>query len=227
MELYKHETISIEKAGCKLNTFMTYLGYKNNRYPTQVKNISDTLLSKASEILKPEYGYLIYHGSCIKNELILNNVYFKPGKTICFYLSGCSQYIILISTIGKFFFEWTEEIKKENDSLLQYILDALGSFIVDKVSEYAQGYLKIQVGSEGLNVTNSYSPGYCEWDITEQKKLFSLLPENFCGVTLASNCMMHPIKSISAVIGMDKKAKRLPYHCVLCKRQECFMRKNY
>ena len=55
--------------------------------------------------------------------------------------------------------------------------------------------LERYVAPEGLRITNSYSPGYCGWNVSEQHALFSLLPEGFCGVRLCESGLMLPIKS--------------------------------
>ena len=45
----------------------------------------------------------------------------------------------------------------------------------------------------GIPHTNRFSPGYCGWHVNEQKLLFSLLPDNVCGITLNSSALMYPI----------------------------------
>ncbi|UCE26659.1 MAG: hypothetical protein JSW52_09965, partial [Candidatus Coatesbacteria bacterium] len=45
-----------------------------------------------------------------------------------------------------------------------------------------------------------YSPGYCGWDISGQKKLFEYLKPNDVGITLRESYLMEPLKSVSGVI---------------------------
>ena len=45
-----------------------------------------------------------------------------------------------------------------------------------------------------------YSPGYCGWHVSGQRKLFDhLLPEKI-GITLRESFLMQPLKSISGVV---------------------------
>jgi hypothetical protein len=45
-----------------------------------------------------------------------------------------------------------------------------------------------------------YSPGYCGWHVSGQRKLFDyLLPEEI-GITLRESFLMQPLKSISGVV---------------------------
>ena len=76
----------------------------------------------------------------------------------------------------------------------------------------------------GLKITNRYSPGYCGWDVSEQKKLFKILPEKFCGIELTDSCLMHPIKSVSGIIGIGKSVKFNEYTCNLCDEADCLYR---
>ncbi len=45
-----------------------------------------------------------------------------------------------------------------------------------------------------------YSPGYCGWHITAQKRLFAFLAPEEIGIRLSSSCLMSPIKSVSGVL---------------------------
>jgi len=75
-----------------------------------------------------------------------------------------------------------------------------------------------------MNITNRYSPGYCGWNITGQKILFSLLPEYFCGIELTDTCLMLPIKSVSGIIGIGRDVKFNAYTRNLCDMQYCLYR---
>jgi hypothetical protein len=45
-----------------------------------------------------------------------------------------------------------------------------------------------------------FSPGYCGWHISGQKKLFEFLRPEEIGLKLGESCLMDPLKSISGVI---------------------------
>jgi hypothetical protein len=46
----------------------------------------------------------------------------------------------------------------------------------------------------------SYSPGYCGWHITGQRKLLAFLKPEQIGISLNKSCLMTPIKSVSGVL---------------------------
>ncbi len=70
-----------------------------------------------------------------------------------------------------------------------------------------------------------YSPGYCGWHITGQKKLFEELKPESIGITLNSSYLMQPIKSISGVmISGDKNIHFFENNfsfCADCKTISC------
>ena len=81
--------------------------------------------------------------------------------------------------------------------------------------------LKRRFQNQGLETSNFYSPGHRDWNISEQMNLFSLLPDNFCGVTLSKSLLMNPIKSVSGIIGVGKSLKQNRYQCNLCNDMNC------
>ncbi len=110
---------------------------------------------------------------------------------------------------------------KEGDLLTGYIYDVIGSEIVESAADLMQNELEKTVISSGKKITNRYSPGYCGWDVTEQHKLFELVPSNFCGIRLTESALMDPIKSVSGIIGIGENVRFNPYTCNLCDNKNC------
>ena len=49
--------------------------------------------------------------------------------------------------------------------------------------------------------------------------------ENPTGIALSESCLMHPIKSVSGVIGIGTTARRRAYGCVICQNKTCIYRR--
>jgi hypothetical protein len=62
--------------------------------------------------------------------------------------------------------------------------------------------------------------------VADQHKLFSFFPANCCGISLTDSALMHPIKSVSGIIGLGKEVKFREYTCDLCSQVECFHRNH-
>lgn len=115
---------------------------------------------------------------------------------------------------------------KEGDLLRGYVYDVVGSEIVEAAADKMQDELEKTMHASGKGITNRYSPGYCGWDVIEQQKLFRLMPDNYCGITLSESSLMYPFKSVSGFIGAGKNVKRLPYACHLCDMEDCIYRRK-
>ncbi|MFK2344270.1 vitamin B12 dependent-methionine synthase activation domain-containing protein [Bacteroides fragilis] len=79
-----------------------------------------------------------------------------------------------------------------------------------------------EFGAKGLGISYPYSPGYCGWKVSDQQILFSLLPNQPCGVSLTASSLMCPIKSVSGVVGIGRQMTRQKYGCELCGKKDCY-----
>ena len=136
------------------------------------------------------------------------------------------MYSVFLCTIGHEIPNRSAQFMKEGNLLKGYICDIVGSLAVEAAMELIQEQLKIKMLHSGLKITNRYSPGYCGWDISEQRNLFALLPDKFCGVELTNTCLMVPVKSVSGIIGIGTNMKSNPYACGLCDLENCLYKKQ-
>jgi hypothetical protein len=114
---------------------------------------------------------------------------------------------------------------QERDFLRGYIYDVIGSEIVEAAADLMQADLERTMLNSGSKITNRYSPGYCNWDVAEQHKLFKLIPNNYCGIKLTQSALMDPVKSISGIIGVGKNVKYSRYTCSICGQADCVYRR--
>lgn len=157
--------------------------------------------------------------------LRINGIDFKAGKIIVTQLRKIEKAAVFLCTAGPGPGERAGQLLKEKDFLRGYILDITGSEIAESAADLMQEKLKNIAGAEGHSITNRYSPGYCGWDVAEQHKLLSLLPDNFCGIRLTGSALMIPVKSVSGIIGIGSNVRFSDYTCSLCDDQNCIYRR--
>lgn len=87
----------------------------------------------------------------------------------------------------------------ENDPALAYMLDAVASVSADRLATLLGERLLRRLGREDIAVL-PYSPGYCGWHISAQRKLFDLLRPEEIGIRLNDSYLMQPLKSVSGVL---------------------------
>jgi hypothetical protein len=205
------------------------LGYSIFTVPEPVREKVQLLLPLIDQIIKPVGGFVLFPDSKLVigfESFTLDNVSFNTGETIASQIFGSDNLGIIIATAGGQITEKSRELIENGEFLEGYIIDAVGSLIAEGVADIVQNDLKESQASSGLNITNRLSPGYCGWNVSEQHKLFSLLPADFCGVVLNESALMSPIKSISAIIGIGRHIKSGPYLCSICTMEHCYLRRT-
>jgi hypothetical protein len=156
------------------------------------------------------------------SHITIDGIEFGIGKTVAKELRDASSVALFVCTAGRGISHSAQELLKGEDPVKGYVLDLLGSMIVEAACDQLQDQIKQIAHSEGLLITNRYSPGYCKWSVGDQHKLFSFFPPNCCGISLTDSSLMHPIKSVSGIIGLGKAVKFREYTCDLCSQVDCF-----
>jgi hypothetical protein len=111
------------------------------------------------------------------------------------------------------------------DFALAYVLDAMASVAADTAAEAAERRYGRMLRERGWATPDGavlrYSPGYCGWDITGQRRLFAALRPEGIGLTLTDSCLMQPLKSVSGVLIAGPRAiHRFPPTFDFCERCE-------
>jgi hypothetical protein len=91
-----------------------------------------------------------------------------------------------------------------NEFALGAMFDAAASISADKLTEllgerFLADPLQRGQATPATRVLG-YSPGYCGWHISGQKKLFEHLRPEQIGITLRESLLMEPLKSVSGVL---------------------------
>jgi len=93
---------------------------------------------------------------------------------------------------------------RTNDLALGAMLDSAASVAADKLAELVETRFRQSLSASGQAGSDTgvlrYSPGYCGWDISGQKKLFEFLHPERIGISLRESFLMEPLKSVSGVL---------------------------
>jgi hypothetical protein len=176
-----------------------------------------------SEITIPEFEN-VYQGEGLnERETPLEEIFKKADKLLLFAL-----------TIGEDVTEKINRLFDTNEFPLGSMLDSVASAGTDKAADWIEDWFFNQL-SKKKEITPStailrFSPGYCGWHISGQKKLFEFLhPEN-AGIVLLDSFLMKPLKSISGLIVAGNKEifnfeDSFPF-CDQCRTRSCRNRIN-
>ena len=207
---------------------ISVLGYGDSPLPEPFDEYIKMALEDTKYLTDIRSAYRIFEDVKIdykKYSLLVGKQELNVGKAVCNELKGATRLAFYVCTAGKTISKKSASLLQGDDSVLDYVYDVLGSIITEAAGDRMQSFLKSETGITGDQLTNRYSPGYCQWPVSDQNRLFSFLHENICGVSLTDSSLMHPVKSISGVIGIGKKVKYREYVCTLCSSSKCIYRK--
>lgn len=168
-----------------------------------------------SEISKEEFEKVFFGEG--------NNSDETPVQNICPKAELLTSFAF---TLGKNVSEKISELFQYNDFALGHMLDCIASLTADnavrKMEELTSKNIK---NHEEKLLTLAYSPGYCGWHISGQKKLFEYLQPEKIGITLNDSFLMIPLKSVSGVLISAKREihqfKNNFSFCSFCKTKSC------
>lgn len=203
------------------------MGYQGGVAPDPFPEMIDEVLAEAPQHCDIKGGYTIrenIHVDKTTRTLRIEDVSFQVMRIITNQLKKSEHAALFVCTAGAGIGEWSKKLMKEGDLMMGYVVDVVGSETVDGAMDIIQKRLEENMMNNGLHITERYSPGYCDWQVSEQQKLFSFFPDQFCGISLSPSSLMYPIKSISGVIGIGKDVKRNGYACNMCDLENCIYR---
>jgi len=204
------------------------LGYTEENSEAHFSELIEKALKEAAEVCSIKAEYMIFDDvifTDINKTVSVNNVTFDIKKIVYGQLKKSESAAIFLCTAGEEIGKMSRRAMKSSDLLEGYIYDVVGSEIVEAAADLMQGEIEKLIASAGRKITNRFSPGYCGWDVSEQHKLFQLLPGTYCGIKLTASALMDPEKSISGMIGIGKNVRHLPYTCNICDKKDCIYRK--
>ena len=186
------------------------MGYPDPDFPPEdMKSTVEGLIERFASVCHPQFHYI---------ESTVEGL--SPKGIIMKGLSGAEKYILFIATAGMEFQEEINRISEEGDIVKIYAADLIGSEIAEAtVRECVKA---VEADYPGQGVSNSYSPGYCGWVLSDQREIFSRFEGNTCGVTLNDSCLMYPIKSVSGIISVGAGVEKREYGCAICGRKDCY-----
>lgn len=169
-----------------------------------VKNIDDIPsilidnLDSAMTLLKEESKPIAIIEECSKSDF--KDIYLGEGENAADsplpdIVKKAEKLHLFAITIGE---KVSEEINKQfdqNEFPIGSFIDSGASLTADNIVEVLENGAFHKYSS-----TLAYSPGYCGWHVSGQKKLFQFLKPNKIGITLNDSCLMTPLKSVSGVL---------------------------
>lgn len=181
---------------------------------------ADECIEIAKKLARPKVSSSIKSSDILKKKL-------STGKKISAHIKGADKICVFVATIGGHLEAEASRLMEAGDHLRGYLLDRIGSFAVENVAEDFENGLRSKHALKDKSVSNRFSPGYCQWPTSQQKKLDGILGFKKAGIKLTSSFMMVPKKSVSGIIGIGpaKAFSKKRSQCSICDKKDCSYRR--
>ena len=214
-----------------------YQGYSKNK----IKIPSEVILQIIREEITRSHN--LFEPQGIYSSIKIKQISFSDGRVdlengfvlnfnnlVISSLKGTNCLVLGVVTIGSTLENKVSELFSQGEYPRAIALDAVGTVAVEALSKYVRNLICQEVKDRNLQITRHFSPGYNDWDISQQKDIFKIIPADKIGVILTESCMILPRKSLSWIIGIGKDIGMLSKEkdaCKICKLKNCQYRKLF
>jgi hypothetical protein len=204
------------------------LGFEPGDVPEPFPDMIYSAFQEAPDLFEIKSGYRIMESVAFHREtceIEAGGQRFSTGKVVFSQMKKALKMAFFVGTAGNKVTVRCRDLNLSGNAVYSYVLDVLGSVVAGNAADKMSDDLEAELASSGWHVSESYSPGYCDWDVAEQQKLFSFFPPEYLGITLSPSSLMSPVKSVSGIIGIGPSMKRNGYQCFLCNDTTCMFGK--
>lgn len=204
---------------------LSHIGYCDDYEPSaRIKSLVDDYIENYHNLIESSYSYTIRDIESVQEECVnIGDSIILESKVIARLSEQCEKIAIFILTIGNHLEEMVAYLAENGLVLQATVLDAIGSGAAEQLAVFVEGRIRKISSSQGLSITRRFSPGYCDWDVSQQEMIFQAMDGNSSGVRLTEEYLMLPHKSISGIIGIgDRNSNVGDYNpCKACLKQDC------
>lgn len=171
----------------------------------EIKDLIRELLTivGTEHLLDPAIAYEIYSITEMGHDrLCLRGNGALRGPLLLAALPEAEELAVVVCTIGCNLEEKATDYYEKKEPLRSLLLDGIGSAAVDSLAQEACKLIMREASSDELQASSPLNPGMPGFPISEQWKLFNLVPAEEIGVSLTPSGIMVPRKSASMVIGI-------------------------
>ncbi|MFC2070583.1 vitamin B12 dependent-methionine synthase activation domain-containing protein [Chloroflexota bacterium] len=207
------------------NQLLNQIGYDDSyQMSSKIKSLVDGYLDNYHNLIESSFSYVIKDIESIQeSQIILEDSIILQSSILARLLERCEQTVIFALTIGNHLEDMTAYLADNGHVLQATVLDAIGSNATEQLAFYVEDVIGKLVGYNGLVISRRFSPGYCDWDVSQQEMIFRALQEEPIDIRLTEEYLMLPRKSISGIIGIGSSNNAIESYnpCSTCQATDC------
>ena len=204
------------------------IGYSDSSVvPPRVSALVEEFAENSVDFLDPSYSYIIKDIQSVqgKHVTIEDSITFH-SQTVARVLEQCQKVAIFALTIGDGLESIVAGLAADGSMVKASVLDAIASHAAENLAGLVDDRISEEMRNQGLATSRRFSPGYCDWDVSQQEMVFKALEGNSTGINLTEDYLMLPRKSISGIIGIGDDSSNVDTYnpCRTCLR-DCLTRR--
>ena len=206
---------------------LRYLGYRGKEADERTLSLIKSCLYELEGVSRPKnvsarYGVTVtpedvcFAGLCIRS------------KKLAQHLRGCEQAIVFAATLGPQADRLMARYERVDMSRAVVMKASAAALVEAYCDECCAGFAK-EERERGLYLRPRFSPGYSDFSILHQRDILRLLdaPKKI-GLSMTESCMLVPVKSVTAIIGLTGEPTLCAQHkCADCSKTDCPFREEY
>jgi len=203
------------------------IGYHTNRKPpARILSLVDEYIENVKNLVSPSYSGVVREIKLVQGSRVVTegSIVFE-SEVLARLLEQCDKAAVFALTIGGHLEEMVDQLAEEGLVVQAAVLDAIGSAAVESVTDFVQDMIGEIAQGRGLYTSRRFSPGYCDWEVSQQKMVFRAVNGDSAGIRLTDGCLMLPRKSISGIIGIGPKEIENYNPCKSCNKLDCIGRR--
>jgi len=204
------------------------IGYAPDSEPApRVAGLINDHVDGAQQLVKPSYSYLIRRVELVHGpSVLLENGAVFHGEVIARLLERAEEVAVFALTIGSELEDEAARLAREGLILQATMLETIGSLYTEQLADWVETRIGDLARAQGRTTSRRFSPGHCDWDVSQQKTVFHILREDCAGIRLTDSCLMIPRKSMSGIFGIGDSDITDYNPCRTCEKHDCVGRRS-
>ena len=186
---------------------LRYLGYKNQLPDAEAESCISRCLEELGAASEPRSVCRCFPLTRTEGRLTIAGIPFV-GRSLERHLASCREAVLFAATlgIGTDRLIARAQVRDLRDAL---VLQACAAAMIEAYCDEIDRQIQAEAKSRNLQTKRRFSPGYGDLELSVQRDLCRVLDtERQIGLTLTESCMMVPVKSVTAIVGLFKEMEK-------------------
>ncbi len=205
---------------------LRYLGYRGKPADETVDALITSCLSELAQVSQPKSVFAQFNAT-IGEEIVDFAGLCITSKKLASHLRGCDRVIAFAATLGSGVDRLMARYERV-DMSRAVVMQASAAALIEAYCNECCEHFAREAGEQGYFLRPRFSPGYADFSIQYQGDLLRLLDTaEKIGLSMTESCMLVPVKSVTAVIGLTREQTLCTQHkCSVCEKKDCPFREE-